>query len=400
MPAPSTVSAGTATVGPEVSPARAQLSQERKPPVAVLLGGPSAEHDVSLVSGRAIAAALQERGRRVELWLIDLEGGWWRLPQSAHAHAIPTPAYDDPAALGADGRYHAAAALANIAVRNPAPVVFIALHGPFGEDGTVQALCESAGLIYTGAGVAASGIGMDKAIFKRLVGALEMPVVPWQAVRARELSADRDATIARVAAFAAGLPDRRLIIKPARLGSSIGMTIVHRAEDPAELGAAFEEAFRFDDTALAEAYLAAPRELECSVVGNGGWDIAVYGPGEIFPGREFYDYVAKYTPGASRTTTRPELAPQLRETVRDLARAAYLAIGAEGFARVDFLVHQGRLYISEINTIPGFTPISLFPLLCAEGGYDFGAICERIVELAQERAAVRPVRRLNRADLP
>jgi D-alanine-D-alanine ligase len=227
-----------------------------------------------------------------------------------------------------------------------------------------------------------------------------MPVVPWQAVRSRELSADRDATIARVAAFAAGLPDRRLIVKPARLGSSIGMTIVHRADDPAELGAALEEAFRFDDMALAEAYLAAPRELECSVVGNGAWDIAVYGPGEIFPGREFYDYEAKYTPGASRTTTRPELAPQLRETVRDLARAAYLAIGAEGFARVDFLVHQGRLYISEINTIPGFTPISLFPLLCAEGGYDFGAICERIVELAQERAALRPARRLSRADLP
>jgi D-alanine-D-alanine ligase len=385
---------------PEALPEREQRTGERKAPVAVLLGGPSAEHDVSLVSGRAIAAALRERGRRVEAWLIDLDGGWWRLPPSAHADSIPTPAYDDPAALGADGRYHAAAALANIAVGDPTPVVFIALHGPFGEDGTVQALCESAGLTYTGANVAASGIGMDKALFKRLVGALEMPVVPWQPVHARELWADREATISRISSFAADLPDRRLIVKPARLGSSIGMTIVHRPDEPAELAAALDEAFRFDDLVLAEAYLAAARELECSVVGNGAWDLAVYGPGEIFPGHEFYDYEAKYTPGASRTTTHPEIGPQLRDTVRDLARAAYLAIGAQGFGRVDFLVHQGRLYISEINTIPGFTPISLFPLLCAEGGYDFGAICERIVELALERAASRPARRLTRADLP
>jgi D-alanine-D-alanine ligase len=389
-----------ATAYAEPRPTREERAVETKPPVAVLLGGLSAEHDVSLVSGRAIAAALEERGRRVEAWLIDLDGGWWRLPSWARVESIPTPAYDDPAALGADGRYHAAAALANIAVGDPSPVVFIALHGPFGEDGTVQALCESAGLTYTGAGVAASAIGMDKVIFKRLVGALEMPVVPWQAVHARELSREREGTLARLAEFASRLPDRRLIVKPARLGSSIGMTIVHRPDESEQLAAALEEAARFDDLLLVEAYLAAARELECSVVGNGAWDVAVYGPGEIFPGREFYDYEAKYTPGASRTTAHPELAPQLRETVRDLAKAAYLAIGTEGFARVDFLVHGGRLYISEINTIPGFTPISLFPVLCAEGGYDFAAICERIVDLALERAALRPVRRLNRADLP
>jgi D-alanine-D-alanine ligase len=389
-----------ATADPEVVPAREKRQQDPKPPVAVLLGGPSAEHDVSIVSGRAIAAALEERGRRVEVWLIDLDGGWWRLPASARADSIPTPAYDDPAALGADGRYHAAAALANIAVGDHPPVVFIALHGPFGEDGTVQALCESAGLIYTGAGVAASAIGMDKVIFKRMMGALEMPVVPWQAVHARDLAQDRERTLSRLSEFASRLPDRRLIVKPARLGSSVGMTIVHRPDRADELVAALEKAARFDDLLIVEAYLAAARELECSAVGNGAWDLAVYGPGEIFPGREFYDYEAKYTPGASRTTAHPELAPQLRETIRDLARAAYLAIGAEGFARVDFLVHGGRLFLSEINTIPGFTPISLFPVVCAEGGYDFGGICERIVDLALERAAHRPVRRLSRADLP
>jgi D-alanine-D-alanine ligase len=371
-----------------------------KTPVAVLLGGPSAEHDVSLVSGRAIAAALAERGHAVEAWFIDLTGGWWRLPERARDQSLPAPAYDEPEALGAEGRYHAAAALARIASAGPAPVVFIALHGPFGEDGTVQALCESAGLVYTGAGVASSALGMDKVLFKRLAGALGMPVVPWHAVEAAAFRRDSQATVALLQKFASGLPDRRLIVKPARLGSSIGMTVVHRPDEAGAIGDALEEAFRFDDLSVVEAYLAGPRELECSVLGNGSADLVVYGPGEIFPGHEFYDYEAKYTPGVSRTTDHPTISRQLRATVRTLARSAYLAIAATGFARVDFLVHRGRVYLSEINTIPGFTPISLFPVLCSEGGYDFGGICARIVELALERAALRPARLLTRADLP
>jgi D-alanine-D-alanine ligase len=134
-------------------------------PVVVLLGGPSAEHDVSLVSGRAIAEALAGRGREVEGWLIDLAGGWWRLPWAALDRALPATAYDDPVGLSADGPHAAAAALPVIAARSRPPVVFIALHGPFGEDGTVQALCEAAGLTYTGSGVAASAVGMDKSLF-------------------------------------------------------------------------------------------------------------------------------------------------------------------------------------------------------------------------------------------
>jgi D-alanine-D-alanine ligase len=369
-------------------------------PVAVLLGGPSAEHDVSLVSGRAIAAALAERGFPVEAWLIDLHGGWWTLPEAAREGSLPGAAYDEPAALDAVGPLSAAAALERIAGQTPRPVVFTALHGPFGEDGTLQALCESAGLVHTGSGVAASALGMDKRLFKRLVGALGMPVVPWQAVEATDHAADPEAEEGRLRAFAAGLPDRRLIVKPARLGSSIGMTIVHRPDQPEELRAALTEAFRFDDLAVVEAYLAGARELEVSVVGNRAADLAAYGPGEIFPGREFYDYRAKYEAGLSRTTDRPELSDGLRRTIQELARAAFLAIGASGFARVDFLVREGRVYLSEINTMPGFTPISLFPALCAEGGYDFGGICQRIVELAVEREARRPRRRLHRADLP
>ena len=367
--------------------------------VAVLMGGPSAEHDVSLVSGRAIAAALAERGHPVEGWLIDLAGRWWRLPQAALDRSLPGTTFDEPSGLGAGGPLPAGEALEALAAAEPRPVAFIALHGPFGEDGTVQALCEAAGLVYTGCGVAASALGMDKVLFKRLAGALGMPTVPWRAVTAAELEAEPEAVMSRLRAFAEGLPDRRLIVKPNRLGSSIGMTIVHRASDEGAVRAALAEAHRFDDTALAEAYLSGAREFELSVVGNVP-SVAVYGPGEIFPGHEFYDYQAKYVAGVSRTTDEPELGEGMRATLRDMARAAYLAIGGSGFARVDFLVPDGRVYLSEINTIPGFTPISLFPVLCAEGGYDFGGIAAHIVELALERARHRPSPRRQRADLP
>jgi D-alanine-D-alanine ligase len=372
--------------------------------VAVLLGGPSAEHDVSLVSGRAIAGALAERGHAADGWLIDLDGRWWQLPASAMDRAIPQGSYDDPAALGAKGPLTAAAALERLAGANPRPVVFPALHGPFGEDGTLQALLASTGLAYCGSGPAASAIGMDKAIFKRLCGAQEVPVVPWLEVRATEFApANRAATLKRVEAFAAGLPDPRLVIKPARLGSSIGVGIVRCPGVPPELEAAMADAFRYDDLLLAEAYVADARELEASVVGNEPAELEVFGPGEIIPGREFYDFIAKYRDDASRTLAEPEppLDPELHERARRTAREVYLAIGAAGFARVDFLLAgDGALFVSEINTIPGFTPISLFPVLCAEGGYSFPDICEHIVELAIERAAQRPTRHLTRADLP
>jgi D-alanine-D-alanine ligase len=371
---------------------------ERRP-IAVLLGGPSAEHDVSIVSGRAIAAALVERGWPVEAWLIGLDGRWWRLTPDALAGDRSGRDFDDPGALASEGPLAAAAALEALAICDPRPIVWIALHGPFGEDGSVQALCESAGLTYTGSGVAASALGMDKVLFKRLARSLEMPIVPFEPLDRTEIDGDERATVDRLAAFAGRLPDPRLIIKPARLGSSIGMTVVEHPDDARDVADACAAAFAFDDRILAEAYLAHARELEVAVVGEGAGADA-FGPGEVFPGNVFYDYAAKYEPGVSRTTDRPELGSRTREHLRELARAAFTAIGASGFARVDFLLHEGRVYLSEINTIPGFTPISLFPILCAEGGFDFAGICERIVELAVERAAVQPSRRLERADLP
>jgi D-alanine-D-alanine ligase len=369
--------------------------------IAVLLGGPSAEHDVSLVSGRAIAAALRERGHDVQGWLVDLDTRFWQLPDSAMERGIPQNAYDDPAALGAKGPLSAGQALDQLRNENPVPVVFIALHGPYGEDGTIQALCESAGLIYTGAGVAASAIGMDKALFKRMTGAMGMPVVPWTEMTGAEWQNDPVAAQQRIAAFAEGLPDQRLVVKPARLGSSVGISIVHKPADPEYTGGAITEALRYGDSVLIEAYLDHARELEMSVLGNSEQDLESYGPGEIFPGHEFYDYTAKYADGVSRTTDKPDVDPALRAQIHDIARRAYLAIGTQGFARVDFMVDKaGTLYLNEINTIPGFTPISLFPVMTREGGYDFGSISEKIVQLALERAAGQPTRRLTRADLP
>jgi D-alanine-D-alanine ligase len=394
------------------------------PPVAVLLGGPSAEHDVSVVSGTAIATALAEAGAAVRQVVIDLHGGWWWLPLDHRRGDRPASAYDDPAALGAEGPFAMGAAVDRLAADEPAPVVVIALHGPFGEDGTIQAVLDAADLAYTGSGVAASALGMDKALFKRLCRGLGLPVVDWREIRSDRWARDPDGVRAELEAFAAGgadgaigrdapeAPDaadaggtadapsqldRRLMVKPARLGSSIGMTIVH---EPAELASALDHAFRFDDLALVERYLAGARDLEVSVIGNDPAAIETYGPGEIVSGHEFYDYAAKYTPGLSETSTRAEVTPGQRALLHKLSRDVYRAIGAEGFARIDFLEAGGRVVVSEINTIPGFTPISLFPTMPAAGGYAFVDVCLRIIDLALQRHAARPRRRLEPGDLP
>jgi D-alanine-D-alanine ligase len=366
-------------------------------PIVVLLGGPSAEHDVSVVSGTAIAEALAADGHPVEQVLIDLNGRWWRLPPDHRREGREPAAYDDPASLGATGPESMGEALDRLRAQDPAPVVFVALHGPFGEDGTVQALLETAGLAYTGSSVTASAIGMDKAVFKRLARGIGLPVVDWIEVRASRWSSERDAVLGQLEAFAAGTGDPRLMVKPSRLGSSVGMTLAH---GPDEYGAALDEAFRFDTVALAEAYLAGARDLEVSIIGNDHARLELFGPGEIVAGHEFYDYAAKYTPGLSRTTTAADVSPQMRAAILKIARDAYRAIGGEGFARVDFLLRGEDLFLSEINTIPGFTPISLFPTLPAAGGYTFANVCEKVVELAIERHAARVAATLGPDDLP
>ncbi len=365
------------------------------PPVVVLLGGPSAEHDVSIVSGMAVADALRADGLAIWEVLIDLEGSWWWFPEGHRRDGRPAATYDDPGALGAEGPIRVGAALDRLAAARPAPVVFIALHGPFGEDGTVQALLESAGLAYTGSGVAGSAIGMDKALQKRIWRGLGLPVVDWREISARRWEANPGAVLGELEAFAGGAGEARLMVKPARLGSSVGLTLAH---DAGERAAALELAFRYDTLAVVETYLAGARDLEISIIGTEP-PLGVYGPGEIVAGHEFYDYAAKYTPGLSETSTHAEIPEALRATMHKLARDAYRSVGAEGFARVDFLLRGDQAFLSEINTIPGFTPISLFPSLPAEGGLDFTAVCRRVLDLAIERHAGRARPTLTGADL-
>jgi D-alanine-D-alanine ligase len=187
------------------------------------------------------------------------------------------------------------------------------------------------------------------------------------------------------------------MVKPSRLGSSVGMTLAHGVD---EYAAALEEAFRYDTVALAEAYLAGARDLEVSVIGNDHARLELFGPGEIVAGHEFYDYAAKYTPGLSETSTAAEVSAQQRAAILKIARDAYRAIGAEGFARVDFLLRGDDVFLSEINTIPGFTPISLFPTMPSAGGYSFADVCEKVVALAVERADARVGGVLRPGDLP
>jgi D-alanine-D-alanine ligase len=203
--------------------------------------------------------------------------------------------------------------------------------------------------------------------------------------------------LGELAAFADGTGDPRLMIKPSGLGSSVGMTLAHTTDERAE---ALDLAFRYDDVALVEAYVARARDLEVSIIGNDHARLEVFGPGEIVSGHEFYDYAAKYTAGLSETATRAEVPEATRQAIHKIARDAYRAIGAEGFARVDFLVADGAIFLSEINTIPGFTPISLFPTLPSTAGHDFGSVARWIVDLALERHASRVRHRLQTGDLP
>jgi D-alanine-D-alanine ligase len=366
------------------------MSERRR--VGVFAGGRSAEHEVSVASAEAILRAIDRDRFEPYLIYIDTAGGW-------HLPAGPAPA------LGADeslARRLGAETIAEHSTRldrgeltaPPAPpstdltapsaarglaeaidVAFLAIHGPYGEDGTLQGFLELAGIPYTGAGVLASAVAMDKVVFKDLMRGHGLPVVDYAAVsRAawrREPQAVVDDLVVRIGSQA--------VVKPARLGSSVGMSLAH---DPAELPAAIEEAMRWDDKVIAEAYLAGAREFECGVLGND--DPVVFAPGEVVSHHELYDYEAKYVPGLADVLPRAEVAPDLAERLRELALAAYRAVDARGMARVDFLAAGEAVFISEMNTIPGFTATSMFPKQAELAGIGFTELVSRLIELATE----------------
>lgn len=331
--------------------------------VAVLAGGRSSEHDVSLSSAAAVRDGLIAAGHSVE-WIEIARDGTWR--REGEVLAV-TPGHG---LAGVD-------------------VVFPVLHGPFGEDGTVQGLLEMLDVPYVGAGVAASAVCMDKVLFKDLMAALGLPQVDYVGITAAEMRQDPAGALARAAAV--GLP---AFVKPANMGSSVGIVKVSCAD---EMGAALGVAFAHDGRAIVEA-MAAGREVECGVLGlseaqrNGAGAIASE-PGEIVFAGEFYDYEAKYAPGGMELLIPPRIEPAARELVRELAVRAFAAVGCEGLARADFFVDGERVLINELNTMPGFTPTSVYAKLFAATGVDYPDLLDRLCTLAVERHAASRARR-------
>ena len=310
--------------------------------VAVLCGGRSGEHEISLRSAEAILNALDKTKYEVERILISPEGRW-----------SPRAIQPDPSA-------------------NPGiDVVFPVLHGTFGEDGTVQGLLELAGLPYVGPGVLASAAAMDKDVTKRLLKEQGLPIVEWVTLLRDNMNPEE-------------ICDRfpfPVFVKPANLGSSVGITKVSHCPD---LEAALQTAGRYDRKIIVERGIAG-RELECSVLGNNEPVAAI--PAEVIPSREFYDYDDKYLLDAAQLIVPAKLEPGQIEEIQRMAVEAFRALSCEGMARVDFLLEAetGKLYINEVNTIPGFTSISMYPKMWEAAGIGFSELLDRLIELALER---------------
>jgi D-alanine-D-alanine ligase len=347
--------------------------------IAIVFGGRSAEHEVSVVSAGAVQRALDhERFDPVYIG-ITREGTWHLLDQPpalpAGAGELPTVTHE--AGLEVELARGSRELIAPDGSHREVDVVFPLVHGPYGEDGTVQGLLELAGIPYVGAGVLASAVGMDKAVQKVLFAAAGLPTVTHEVVYEREWEEDADAVEARASAL--GYP---LFVKPATLGSSVGITKVQRAE---ELRPAVEEALKFATKALLERAADGAREIECGILGND--DPVASVPGEIVPAAEFYDYRSKYLDDGTHLHVPADLPPDVVEEIQRMAVAAFRAIDCAGMARVDFFVwdRPPRILLNEINTIPGFTPASMYPMLWEASGVPYTDLIDRLVELALER---------------
>ncbi|HAP44734.1 MAG: D-alanine--D-alanine ligase A [Spirochaetes bacterium GWD1_61_31] len=356
--------------------------------IALLFGGKSGEHEVSINSASNIVRQLDPR-HKLSLIGISHDGVWYLQPDSLAASCREDEAKlqirtDCPQVLVAPGkglRVYGNFGAADL----PLDVVIPVLHGSFGEDGTVQGLLECADLAYVGADVAGSAIAMNKALAKRLWQAAGLPVVPFEAISHYQWSEQQAAPIVAEAIQRFGWP---LFVKPAGTGSSVGTA---KALDAASLQAAVEQAFKFDTAVLIEPFIAAI-EVECAVLGNG--QLQVFPPGEVAPTatHEFYDYDAKYIdPTGAELFIPARLPAEQLERVRHLAAQAYATAGLAGMARIDFFVDRknGAILLNEANTIPGFTEISLYPRMCLAGGLNYPQLLDRLMELAIERHQTR-----------
>ena len=351
--------------------------------LAVVYGGPSAEHEISCISARRIVQTAQKSGFVVTAIGLTHDKRWVDanrvLATVAEVEALASP--DDLL------HHHPETELAHLDAGLPADaVVFPALHGPFGEDGIIQGHLEAMNLPYVGAGVLASAICMDKGIAKSVLHDHGLPVAAWRLVARSSWSAD----LMKEASAALGLP---MFVKPANLGSSIGVAKVH---DAAALGDAVLAAFEFDDHVVLEEFIRG-RELELALMGNE--EVRVSRAGEIVASREFYDYDDKYVLGTAETIAPTDLTNGQLAHAQRVASAAYRALRVEGLARVDlFLADDGEIAVNEVNTMPGFTPISMFPMLWEAEGLAFGAVVEDLVALARARHARRRRLRTHRAN--
>lgn len=352
--------------------------------VVVLFGGRSGEHEVSLMSAKSLLSVLDPARYAVTQVGITHEGEWLT---GADAHAAfergdtssltPCVIFPDPSVSGLYARREKGCVkLSDI------DVVFPVLHGTYGEDGTLQGLLELADLAYVGAGVTGSAVGMDKGVFKDVMRANDIPVVESIVLLRSEIEADMEAAIRRAQAVGA----YPLFVKPANLGSSVG---VCKCNNPSDLQEGLLEAARFDRRVLVERGVVGAREIEVSVLGNDAPQASV--PGEILPSREFYSYESKYLDGTSGLLIPAPLPEGTAERVRALAVRAYQAVDCAGMARADFFVEKdsGRVYLNEINTIPGFTAISMYPKLWEASGLSYARLVDRLIELALERKAER-----------
>lgn len=343
-----------------------------------MFGGRSAEHEVSVISARSVLAALDPQRYEVLEIGIDKLGRWHRmeaLPAAGGSGALPAVGGEGPG-VGLSREPGDAALVAEDGSREEIDVVFPVLHGPFGEDGTIQGMLEMAGVPFVGSGVLGSAVGMDKAVQKVLFRAAGLPVVPHEVVHEREWEEDRDAVTARCSSL--GLP---VFVKPATLGSSVGITKVKLIDD---LAAAVEEALSYTRKALIESSMEGAREIECAVLGND--DPVASVPGEVVPNAEFYDYRAKYIDDGAELLIPAPLSEPVAAEIQRMAVAAFRAVDAAGMARVDFfLLDPGHIVINEINTIPGFTQISMYPKLWDASGLAYAELLDRLIDLAVER---------------
>ena len=320
--------------------------------VAVLHGGRSSEHEVSLSSAESAIAGIAAAGHEAVPVLLERDGGW-RGPDGE-----PLALRPGGGLLGAD-------------------VAFPALHGPFGEDGTVQGLLELLDVPYVGAGVLASSLCMDKIVFKDVLAAAGVPQVDYAAVREARWRAEPDAVRAELERL--GLP---LFVKPARLGSSVGIA---KVREPADLAPALDGAFGHDPLVIVEAF-SAGTEVECGVMGLYEAEASVPGEVVLLKGAEWYDYEAKYSDGGVELQVPARIPSDAAEEVRRRAVETFLRVGCAGLARVDFFVEDGgRVLVNELNTLPGLTPTSAFPKLWEAAGVPWPQACDRLIGIALER---------------